>query len=328
LGISFGQGVIAVTWDNAAVNLLSRCYMRESTAKAMPDSENVFSLSPPLPLPEGWDATSMLHFLESVRPADAPASEMAIYCREDWQRFIYTLGLTHGISGACLELGANPYFTTTLLYEFTGLQLTLANYFGPHFSAIAEQLIVYRDRFSGEHTSRTVTFHHFNIEHDRFPFEDHSFDCVLFCEIIEHLQMDPIAVIREIKRVMKPGGALIVTTPNVARLENIAKLIAGANIYDPYSGYGPYGRHNREYNRHELFLLLDYCGFDLDIMFTADVHKNHADSFVDVTRFIELVKFREEDLGQYIFVRSRNNRPAKSHRPAFLYRSYAPGELE
>jgi hypothetical protein len=59
----------------------------------------------------------------------------------------------------------------------------------------------------------------------------------------------------------------------VSRLENVAKMIAGANIYDPYSGCRPYGRHNREYNKHELYLLLNYLGFTIDAMFTADVHE-------------------------------------------------------
>ena len=252
---------------------------------------------------------------------------MAIYCREDWRRFVYTWGLARDLTGDCLELGANPYFTTMLLAEFTQLRLTLANYFGPQFPPVAEQIILYTSR-AGEQCSKKTTFHHFNTESERFPFGDSTFDCVLFCEIIEHLQMDPVAVLREIKRVLRPHGRLILTTPNVARLENVARLVSGANIYDPYSGYGPYGRHNREYTRHDLFLLLDYCGFELEVMFTADVHENRAGSFVDVNRLVDLVEFRREDLGQYIFVRCQSTKPAKTKKPLFLYRSYHPSELE
>ncbi len=53
-----------------------------------------------------------------------------------------------------------------------------------------------------------------NIENDRFPFSDNVFDLVIFAEIIEHLLNDPCRVMREIKRVLKPNGTLILTTPN------------------------------------------------------------------------------------------------------------------
>lgn len=290
--------------------------------------ETVFPLRPPLPIPSGWNEQSIYSLLEAVHPADAPPGEMANYCRQDWRRFLYTWGLARDIHGECLELGANPYFTTTLLSEFTDLRLTLANYFGPQFSSLADQKVAYCDPISREPKFRTLQFHHFNLETERFPFAERSYDCVLLCEIIEHLQMDPIAVIREIKRVLKENGVLILSTPNVARLENVAKLIAGANLYDPYSGYGPYGRHNREYSRHELFLLLDYCGFDIEIMFTADVHENLSATYCSLGSLKDLLEFRQHDLGQYIFVKCRSTRPARQKRPEFLYRSYAEGELE
>lgn len=56
---------------------------------------------------------------------------MAVYCEQDWKRFVYTWGLAAECQGTALELGANPYFTTCLLIEFTKLHLSFANYFGP-----------------------------------------------------------------------------------------------------------------------------------------------------------------------------------------------------
>lgn len=45
------------------------------------------------------------------------------------------------------------------------------------------------------------------------PFPDASFDCVITFQVIEHIKHDDLFV-REISRVLKPGGRLIVTTPN------------------------------------------------------------------------------------------------------------------
>jgi len=140
--------------------------------------------------------------------------------------------------------------------------------------------------------------------------------------------MDPCAVLREIRRVLKVDGHLILTTPNVARLENVAKLLSGANIYDPYSGYGAYGRHNREFNQHELHMLLTHEGFEPEVMYSADVHEHMAGSYWNETELERLLVHRQEGLGQYLFTRSKVKAPSPAKRPSWLYRSYPEGQLD
>jgi len=289
-----------------------------------------FPLRPVLPIPGGMSEADAFAFLNSIRVENGPEAEMDAYCRGDWKRFLYTWGLVKDLGGQCLELGANPYFTTCLLREFTRLEMSLGNYFGPQFGSRAEQQVRMKPCGATEPVWVPMEFHHFNVETDRFPFDDCSFDVVLFCEIIEHLQNDPLTVLREIKRVLKPGGSVVLTTPNVARLENVARMMGGVNIYDQYSGYGAYGRHNREYNMHELHLLLSWCGFEVDGGFTADVHPNRALDYVSQNAMMsvaEVLRRRQDDLGQYIFLRARSTRPMKDKRPAWLYRSYPQGEI-
>lgn len=313
--------------DSKAYKILRKIKSRLKSLLRL-NLNKLFPLSPPLPLPKEFSESELRDFLGSVLVSDAPPQEMANYCQQDFRRFVYTYGLVRDLSGKCLELGANPYFTTILLKEFTQLKLSLANYFGSHLDKVVTQEVSYKDYQSGEKLSIKLESSHFNIEEEKFPFEDAEFDVVLFCEIIEHLLMNPVAVLKEIKRTLKPNGALILTTPNVSRLENVTKMVAGVNIYDPYSGYGPYGRHNREYNRHELCLLLKYLGFTLDTVFTADVHQNNANGYSSVSQLESCLKHREGDLGQYIFLRALNTSKAGEKKPAFLYRSYPADELE
>lgn len=51
------------------------------------------------------------------------------------------------------------------------------------------------------------------------PYEDASFDAVLLCDVIEHLS-DHAAALRNIQRVLKVGGILIMVTPNVMRINS------------------------------------------------------------------------------------------------------------
>lgn len=287
--------------------------------------DNLFpGISQTLPLPNGVSEDQLRTFLSGLSLDGAPPAELASYLNEDFRRFVHTLGLVPDEQGRLLEIGANPYFTTVLLKRFRRYELSCTNYFGIDGGGGNQSL---RHAETGEEFS--FDFVNNNVDVEEIPIEG-LFDTVLFCEVIEHLVSDPLEALRRIKAKLMPGGVLILTTPNVNRLENITKMMSGQNIYDPISGYGVYGRHNREYNKHELFLMLDHLGFDLDALFSSDVHENHADLYYPSVRIAEEILStpnRGYDLGQYIFLRARNNRPEKPGKPRWLYRSYPDDQL-
>jgi len=51
------------------------------------------------------------------------------------------------------------------------------------------------------------------------PYPDKSFDLVVLTEVIEHLENHRVAL-GEVSRVLRPGGHLILTTPNIMRLDS------------------------------------------------------------------------------------------------------------
>lgn len=294
-------------------------------------NEAIYQLFPeilhPIQYPEGETEQSLFSYLQDFRLDGHTGNELENYLGQDFKRFVYTLNLaspesSHGKS--LLEVGANPYFTSILLEKFTDYKLFYTNYFGPD-NKVLKQTHRSKDRKE----NYEFNFANFNVDTDEIPFSE-KFDVVLLCEVIEHLVVDPVSAILKIKKALKKNGVLILTTPNVNRLENIAKMIAGVNIYDPYSGYGPYGRHNREYNKHELFMLLSHLGFEIETMFSSDVHPNLSNNFCSIQKVSEVVQTfrnRKLDLGQYIFIKAKNTKEAKACKPQWLFRSYPSSDL-
>lgn len=95
---------------------------------------------------------------------------------------------------------------------------------------------------------------------DPFPFYDSSFDFVYAGEIIEHI-FDTRRFLTEIYRVLKPDGHLILTTPNLARLDDRLKLLFGKTPRQT-SPLHPYlYLHIRPFTFDSLKNALTECGF-------------------------------------------------------------------
>ncbi|MFJ9536761.1 class I SAM-dependent methyltransferase [Streptomyces sp. NPDC101225] len=78
------------------------------------------------------------------------------------------------------------------------------------------------------------------------PFRSGCADAVLFSEVVEHL-VDPDSALDEIRRVLRPGGHLMLSTPNLAAWYNRALLLAGVQpVFSEVSLRAVHGRPGRE----------------------------------------------------------------------------------
>ena len=111
------------------------------------------------------------------------------------------------------------------------------------------------------------------------PFADGAADAVLFSEVIEHL-VDPDSALDEIRRVLAPGGHLMLSTPNLAAWYNRALLLAGVQpVFSEVSLRGIHGRPGREvvghlrlYTARALREFLTASGFDVVRVAGAPFH--------------------------------------------------------
>lgn len=93
------------------------------------------------------------------------------------------------------------------------------------------------------------------------PLEAAGFDVVVMTDVVEHV-IDPLLLMKEALRLVKPGGRLIVTVPNFARLTNRLRMCFG----DPvdllhWSKYGDEVEHLHWFTKPKLRHLLKQAGF-------------------------------------------------------------------
>src|SRR3979490_1709864 len=102
------------------------------------------------------------------------------------------------------------------------------------------------------------------------PFSDNQFDFVTYTDVMEHHPFSPQRVLREIQRVLVPGGRVIVVTPNHASIYNRLKLLFGGSVNDDFDYFFGvcaderiYDGHHREYTRAEMRAALGRTQFQV-----------------------------------------------------------------
>lgn len=90
-----------------------------------------------------------------------------------------------------------------------------------------------------------------------WPFEDASFDVVWAGEVVEHVA-DTAAWLSELRRVLRSGGALLLSTPNVGPVALLRAALSPAAFA---ARFDPLGDHLRFYDRRTLTRLIGEFGF-------------------------------------------------------------------
>jgi len=240
---------------------------------------------------------------------DPPISDAIVnYLQTHWKRYLATLEALEDVAPEnALDVGVFPplIFQALLSEVYPGIEMS-GLWEGPDPYA---QTVRYR---ADGQAAFSIRLEPTNVERDRWPYLDESFDLVTGMEILEHLALDPHLFLTEANRVLRPGGHLLLTTPNIASHRGVWKMIGGGS---PYSfgifvpSNGVYGRHNREYAPTELAEIGAAAGFETVRLSTYDVYGD------DMTpEAAELLASRGDDLtmrGENIVYLARKKRPPK-----------------
>ena len=97
---------------------------------------------------------------------------------------------------------------------------------------------------------------------------DNEFDCIIACEVIEHLD-NPRAFLRQCRQLLRDGGILIISTPNIEFFEGRIKFLLTGDLWG-------FGEKNYRSQRHitpiaasQVPLMLSECAFSAMEISTA-----------------------------------------------------------
>ena len=235
-------------------------------------------------------------------------------------RLAKTLELTPpgGPEQSILEMGAYLQITPSLKTKL-GYGTVRGCYFG------AAGTVEHREVVSTDGERFTCEVDLFDAERDRFPYGGESFDTVLCCELLEHLTADPMHMMTEINRVLKPGGRLVLTTPNIGSLRAIAALLAGYHpgffpaYIKPSEDGASDARHNREYTAREVHLLLHDSGFEVAHLETGEFKSEPKPEHVWVENMLARYGMPGSLRGDGVYAVGCKTGPVRTRWPRWLY---------
>jgi glycosyltransferase involved in cell wall biosynthesis/SAM-dependent methyltransferase len=264
----------------------------------------------------GVGVENMAPYITSWAPSENGARA---YVESHLSRLERTLAITPagGPEDRILEMGAYLHITPALKTRL-GYGEVRGCYFGPAGGTNLREVT----SESGETFECAVDL--FDAEKDAFPYPDGSYTTVLCCELLEHLTADPLHMMAEINRILKPGGHLVLTTPNLASLRALAGILQGFHpqlfsaYIRPRNGVVD-ARHAREYTPVELRKLLEDSGFEVTLLDTGPFRDEPKPEFAWVEHLLTRYLLTTENRGDGIYAVGRKTGPVRERYPAWLY---------
>ncbi len=237
------------------------------------------------------------------------------YVMQHMRRFLSTLErIPPPLSSAdrMLELGSLLHYVPALS-KYTGYQIVGADFWETDEKVSTETLkqVKGKDEYQ-------VELSNFNVEADKFPYPDKHFRVVLCCELIEHLQRDPLHMLWECNRVLQDDGFLLLTTPNIASARSIEGLLITCSPYllSQYNRETPVDQHNHEYAPYEVGVALAAAGFTVVALEAEDVWLRSNPAIIELLAQLEI----NTDLrGDNLFALARKTGPPVERFPKELY---------
>ncbi len=301
-----------------------------------------------------WLIENVLKHLDAV--PDAPADDRAYLSLDEAQRIVdetvdylgaqgdeteytYIRGhrkrLAHSLSmipvarregESCLDVGSYGYMAL-----WAKRYLGYAEVIGIEWHPDVDDEIIHRTlTLNGE--SVELCSYNFDISKPGWPIE-HAFDTVLFFEVLEHINEDPMGVMERIHARLKPEGTLVMSVPNAISYKAFKEFLVGMPpwtywFYEPDLSHEP--RHCFEYTPIIFKTLIQASGMRENAFRTiyAYTDPEHEHETLEIARSLGI---KDESFGETMIINAtkvaqtvRLRHPDVLYSPDGYYRNVYP----
>lgn len=203
---------------------------------------------------DGVDLSVLARRSPSLKGYDWPGYLRCSLCR--LVRFQRALTAHAPSGGRVLDFGS--YFGNfALSANALGFRVDAVDAYAEYGAAMASVAALQR--------AEGVAVHDFaDTGYDLAALGTHGYDAVFCAGVIEHIPHTPRLLLETLTRALKPGGVLVLDTPNLAYLYKRLALLDGRSVFAPIADqYGtelPFEGHHREYTVDELQWMLRAAG--------------------------------------------------------------------
>lgn len=209
--------------------------------------------------------TSLVLCQPWYRELSASQDEVERYCANDYYRTTYRSGeLFYWHPVASWFFQDAPLYRGGKILDVGSAYGTLAVYAGRLTGAE-----VYCTDFTQSYMSETLCttsrfcFAISNIELDPLPW-DENFDAIIFTEVLEHLNFNPVPTLQKLRAALKPGGRLYLSTPDACAWGRLANYPDFRAMPLPQPGTPVVDAHIYQYTMAEVRELAAMAGFSVE----------------------------------------------------------------
>lgn len=193
------------------------------------------------------------------------------YLNFHWDRFTYLtrevirLAALHNYPNSPVTImDIGPHFQTTLIREALGPSAIIHTLGWENVKEVVPPGTVNK---------------HFLFDLNDSPFQDRWIDCpqhdiVVMAEVFEHLYTAPEYFLGFIRKLLKPGGHLLIGTPNAVSLSRRIGMLKGRNPFERIRVTLHNPGHFREYTVNELQDYAHKTGFSVESHLLADFYES------------------------------------------------------